>query len=590
MKNKDTFSNLGYLLKQIWETDKSLYLVQFIVVLVTVTSRILYIWFPKWIIDSLSEHIYRNAIILVIVLCVSTLLLNSILNLLETVSNIRQERLKLDLNEKLARKSFSLSYEKFEEHKTREQYEFAVRCVKEDTIKTIFQNVMSIAEAIITVVGLLYITAYIPWFLWILLFVGSFVQCVCSIIRMKYNFKSYQSQNEVEMGMLYARDRMTWKSFAKEVRLFSMYQFVTNTARYYINELAEIQKERAKNNFKTLWWSFLIANIQIVVIYIFIAYQCYMKVVSIGEFTMILSAMLLFIAMINQIGNTLIGIGEQGQYIEGMRRFLEKDEMNRTKKFDEKEILNISFADVSFSYPGSDFYALKNLNLNLKMGKKYGIVGLNGSGKTTFISLLMGLYHSYTGDIRINDVSIKDIPTQELQAYFAPVMQNFGTYSYTIHENISFSEKTDIQKAEALLNKVGMSYKVQSLQNGIDTYITEEYNHTGTDLSGGEKQKIAMVRALYKDAPVFVLDEPTAALSPRSEYEFYKIFNTLMNNKTVFYISHRLASCRICDEIIVFNEGEIVEVGSHETLISKNGLYAHLFKVQAEQFEVINNE
>lgn len=587
---KDTFNDLKYLLKQIWETDKDLYFIQFIVIALTVASRILYVWFPKWIIDSLSEHIYRKAIILVVILCVCILLVNSLLNLLETVSNIRQERLKLNLNEKLARKSFSLSYEKFEEHKTREQYEFAVRCVKEDTIKTIFQNTMSIVEAIITVFGLLYITSYIPWFLWILLFIGSFMQCVCSIIRMKYNFKSYQSQNEVEMGMLYARDRMTWKSFAKEIRLFDMYQFVTNTAKYYINKLAEIQKERAKNNFKTLWWSFLIANLQIVLIHLFIAYQCYMKVISIGEFSMILSAMLLFISMINQVGNILVGIGEQGQYIEGMRVFLEKDEMDRTKKLDEKEILNISFSNVSFSYPGSDFYAVRNLNLELQMGKKYGIVGLNGSGKTTFISLLMGLYHSYTGDIRINGVSIKDIPTQELQAYFSPVMQNFGTYSYTIHENISFSEEIDIQKAEELLNKVGMLYKVQSLQNGMNTYITEEYNHTGTDLSGGEKQKIAMARALYKDAPVFVLDEPTAALSPRSEYEFYKTFNALMTNKTVFYISHRLASCRICDEIIVFNEGEIVEVGSHEALISKNGVYASLFKVQAEQFEVRNNE
>ena len=590
MNKKGLFNNLNYLLNQIWQLNKGLFVVQFMVVILTVTSRMLYICFPKWLIDSLSKQAYRQAVALVIILCICTLVVKSLLDLLETVSNIQLEKLKLELNEELARKIFSLSYEKFEDHQTRTQYEFAVRCVKEDHVKIIFQNTMSLVEGIITLVGVVYITVYIPWYLWLVLLIGSILQCVCSSIRMKYNFESYQSQNEVEMGMLYARDRMTWKSFAKEVRLFGMYDFVTHTAKYYMNKLADIQKERAKNNFRTLWWSFLIAHLQSLLIYLFVAYQCYMEALSIGEFSMVLSAMLLFIGTINQVGNVLVGIGEKGQYIEAVRTFLEEHEMNRKKELANEVLVQISFSNVSFAYPGSNFYAVKNLNLELQMGKKYGIVGLNGSGKTTFVSLLMGLYHTYTGEIRMNGVSIKDIPTQVVQAYFSPVMQNFGTYAYTIHENISLSEEIDVEKIERLLNQVGMLDKVRSLPKGLNTYMTEEYNDEGTDLSGGEKQKIAMVRALYKDAPIFVLDEPTAALSPRSEYEFYKTFNALMSNKTVFYISHRLASCRMCDEIIVFNEGEIVEVGSHEVLMRKNGMYASLFNVQAEQFEVRNDE
>lgn len=211
------------------------------------------------------------------------------------------------------------------------------------------------------------------------------------------------------------------------------------------------------------------------------------------------------------------------------------------------------------------------------MGKKYGIVGLNGSGKTTFVSLLMGLYHTYTGEIRMNGVSIKDIPTQVVQAYFSPVMQNFGTYAYTIHENISLSEEIDVEKIERLLNQVGMLDKVRSLPKGLNTYITEEYNDEGTDLSGGEKQKIAIARAFYKKDPFNILDEPTSALDPLAERGIFDLFDKFVEDRVGIYISHRMPSIKMADEIFVLDKGKIVEHGTMEDLLRNKGLFFEFY-------------
>jgi ATP-binding cassette subfamily B protein len=244
----------------------------------------------------------------------------------------------------------------------------------------------------------------------------------------------------------------------------------------------------------------------------------------------------------------------------------------------------IEFHTVSFKYPGNDEYSLKNFSLKLNIGQKLAIVGMNGSGKTTMIKLLCRLYDPTEGEITLNGIDIKKYNYEEYINIFSVVFQDFKLYSFRLAENIACSTTIDKGLAEQMLHKVGIGERYKKMEEGLDTYLYNDYDK-GVEISGGEAQKIALTRALYKNAPFILLDEPTAALDPISEFEIYSKFNELVGDKTAIYISHRLSSCRFCDDIAVFHQGELIQRGNHNALISdQNGRYYELWNAQAQYY------
>jgi len=245
----------------------------------------------------------------------------------------------------------------------------------------------------------------------------------------------------------------------------------------------------------------------------------------------------------------------------------------------------VEFRNVSFKYPGSSMYVLRNVNLNFKIGEKLAIVGMNGSGKTTFIKLLCRLYDPTEGEILLNGVNIKKYDYDEYMSIFSVVFQDFSLFAFTLGQNVAASQYYEEKKVQECLQKAGFGERLKTLPHGVNTYLYKEYNKDGIEISGGEAQKIALARALYKDAPFIVLDEPTAALDPVSEYEVYSKFNEIAGDKTAIYISHRLASCRFCDKIAVFHEGMIIQQGTHEELLAEDGgKYYELWNAQAQYY------
>jgi ATP-binding cassette subfamily B protein/ATP-binding cassette subfamily C protein len=244
----------------------------------------------------------------------------------------------------------------------------------------------------------------------------------------------------------------------------------------------------------------------------------------------------------------------------------------------------IEFKNVSFKYAGQNHYALKNVSITIKSGEKLSIVGENGAGKTTFVKLLTRLYDPTEGVILLNGVNIRDIDYEQYQSIMSAVFQDFKLFSFTLKENVALgaAETAYDKEIEDCLIRSGFADKLNRLDNGIYANIYKNFEPDGFEPSGGEGQKIALARALYKDAPVVILDEPTAALDPRAEYEIYQNFNNLVKGKTAVYISHRLSSSRFCDNIAVFKFGEIIEYGSHDELMSESGVYAELFNMQAQ--------
>ncbi len=254
-------------------------------------------------------------------------------------------------------------------------------------------------------------------------------------------------------------------------------------------------------------------------------------------------------------------------------------EKRSDKKYD------IEFRDVSFRYAGSDTYALKHVNLTFKVGERLAVVGMNGSGKTTFIKLMCRLYDPTEGEIYMNDFNVRKYDYRQYLDLFSVVFQDYSLLALPLGNNVSSAATWNEERAERCLREVGFGERYDEMPKGLETPIYKNFDDDGVNVSGGEAQKIALARALYKDAPFIILDEPTAALDPIAESEIYAKFDEIVGDKTAIYISHRLSSCRFCDKIAVFDKGEIVQIGSHEELLAdKDGKYYELWMAQAQYY------
>ena len=253
------------------------------------------------------------------------------------------------------------------------------------------------------------------------------------------------------------------------------------------------------------------------------------------------------------------------------------------KRSDKK--YEIEFRNVSFKYAGSENYALKNVNLTFNVGERLAVVGMNGSGKTTFIKLMCRLYDPTEGEIYMNDFNVRKYDYRQYLDLFSVVFQDYSLLALPLGNNVSSAATWDGEKAERCLREVGFGERYDNMPKGLETPIYKNFDDEGVNVSGGEAQKIALARALYKNAPFIILDEPTAALDPIAEAEIYSKFDEIVGDKTAIYISHRLSSCRFCDKIAVFDNGEIVQVGSHEELLAdENGKYYGLWTAQAQYY------
>lgn len=255
-----------------------------------------------------------------------------------------------------------------------------------------------------------------------------------------------------------------------------------------------------------------------------------------------------------------------------------------TEKRSDKQY-EVEFKDVSFKYPGSDLWALRHVNMKFKVGNRLAVVGENGSGKTTFIKLLCRLYDPQEGEILLNGIDIRKYNYQDYKDIFSVVFQDFQLVSQPLGANVASGMEYDKEKVTQCLIDAGFGERLNSLPQGLDTCLYKDFGEEGIDVSGGEAQKIAIARALYKDAAFIILDEPTAALDPIAEAEIYSKFNDIVGDKTAVYISHRLSSCRFCDDILVFDQGNVIEHGTHEELVADtNSKYFKLWNAQAQYY------
>ena len=319
--------------------------------------------------------------------------------------------------------------------------------------------------------------------------------------------------------------------------------------------------------------------------YFYVALLAIRKVIGVGTFTQLVAAESGLDGAIRGMVQSITELIKRCNYAYEYVVFMDYPEaLAKGNRPIEKKQHEIEFRHVSFAYPKTDRKVLDDVSIKIAPGEHLSIVGLNGAGKTTFIKLLCRLYDPTEGEILMDGVDIREYDYAQYMQQFAPVFQDFRLFAFSVKENIAFTDKD--ADVEALTDRVGLHDFVAGLGKGTDTNIFKFFDEEGVEPSGGEQQKIAIARALYKDAPVVILDEPTAALDPIAEYEIYRQFHSLVGGKSAFYISHRLSSCQFCDRIAVFSDGHIAEYGTHAQLQGiEGGIYAQMFEAQAKYYK-----
>ncbi|MCI8464078.1 MAG: ABC transporter ATP-binding protein [Lachnospiraceae bacterium] len=374
--------------------------------------------------------------------------------------------------------------------------------------------------------------------------------------------------------------------FGKDIRLYDARRMLVEKWKKYTEESIGAWKWRADKGYPYNLALDGAGLVRSLITYFYAGYLVIREAFSIGIFTQMISAAGGLDATLGGLVWNVQELMKRCNYAYEYVLFMEYPEaMPKGTAHVKPGEHRIEFRNVTFAYPGTDKKVLDGVNITVEPGEHLSIVGLNGAGKTTFIKLLCRLYDPTEGEILVDGRNIMEYDYKEYVGQFAPVFQDFKIFGFSIGENIVFDNMDQVRLKE-ILKLTGLDGMTQKLPKGVDTPVFKMFEEDGIEPSGGEQQKMAIARALYKNASVIILDEPTAALDPMAEYEIYKQFHSLVGDKTAFYISHRLSSCRFCDKIAVFSEGGIAEYGSHEELVNiSGGIYAKMFEAQAQYYK-----
>lgn len=522
-------------------------------------------------------------IILVVIRCVTS---NS--------SWWRYIKIRMALIRERIEKVLSINYEYLESPEVLDIHQRATRATdgNNNGLEGMMQLMQRIATYACTVIVSFIAVTVLDWRLILVLFISG----ILNFIAYKFVIKFEKSRVWDALAPYWRRinyiNRRTQDfDCAKDIRLFDLNDFLLGKLRG-----VHAYKESKTDFHENCWtiYSFFTQILYIICqfcIYGALIYAVIGKEMTIANFSMYLGFAMAFsnslVRMLQLFGDYVKCSLEVDDFRSFMRISNTKDDETDLIPVPQCDSYEIQFHDVSYIYLEAEKPALSHLNLTIKPGEKLAVVGLNGAGKTTMIKLLLRLYDPTEGYITLNGIDLRKFDRNEYYKLFSPVFQDLEVFAFPLSQNVSMKElvDTDKQQVISVMKEAGLGVKLDSLPKGVDTELLKIVDDEGIDLSGGERQKLALARALYKNAPIVVLDEPTSALDALAEKELYEKFANMIGKKSSVYISHRLASTRFCDSIAMFMDGKMVEYGTHDQLIQKNGEYAHMFDVQSQYYK-----
>ena len=581
------FKGIKFFIKYGWKYDKYYILWRVLYQIVNSLIPIVATLMPKCIIDELmGERNVQRLILYVGILAGYTLIATMLSNYFSWDGFSRRCRVSAEFDSDLHRLLAEADYERLEDPEFLDMQEKAKKFLYCDWhgFGYLLDCAMNIVGQLFTLIGISVIIVTLDWKIIIV-----FALCVIFGARVEGNAKKKAMNLSQEIvadqrGWVYYAGLFDDFNYGKELRLNGLGQWLLAREREYFVRV-NVNLKRQNDHFINAGnWGAFFSFVQQVVAYGYLIAKAVKGNISIGSFTMYAGAITSFSIAFKSVLTSLMEISAYDMYYDNLDTYLSVPRKLRegTGKQISAGSHTIEFRNVSFRYPGNEKYALENINVIIQSGQKLSIVGENGAGKTTFVKLLTRLYEPTSGEILLDGTNIRDIDYEAYMELFSTVFQDYKLFSFSLKENVALALPLDEEKVKRILEYVGLRDKLAKLPQGINTAVYKHFDENGFEPSGGEGQKIALARALYKDAAIVILDEPTAALDPRAEYEIYQQFNDMVKGKTAVYISHRLSSTKFCDVIAVFDGGKIVEYGSHAELMDKGGVYNELFQMQAQ--------
>lgn len=582
-------SNMIFLIHRSWNLARSKYFVMIIQAVINTAQPFALLIMPKYILDELAGQRRPEVTMKYIALYAGVIVFFNLVSLLlNRYGSLKTIKTTHQIEMHNQKKWLYMDYGNLENGQVQE---LAGRCVgkvdpqsfAEGTVLGFFTNLFQLA-------GYTYIIASLhPLVIaFILAVIGINTLITRKLNKIGYEYDPLITKFSRRYSYIYGT--MVSFSVGKEVRINGASKWLRKK---FDKETDEYMKSLRANENKKLPYDILtmvVGLVQTVVIYGYCAYLAISGGITVGSFSVFLGAVTAFTGSFTGFIGRFSGLALLSKYVDDYKEFLTYTKHNGAERetvcgSDPTEgKFDIEFQNVSFMYPNTDRYVLRNVNIKIRSGERLSVVGYNGAGKSTFIKLICRLYEPTEGKILIGGVDISTIDLADYREMLSVVFQDFQLFWLTIRDNIVMDREYDKVRLDDAIEKSGLGERIALLENGVETELWRLFDESGVEFSGGEGQKVACARAYYKDAPVVILDEPTASLDPIAETRLYERFNNIIGNKTSIYISHRLASVKFCDSIAVFADGELVERGTHRELMDANGIYAEMFRKQAHYY------
>ena len=591
MKKNYTFGQLKFALKQVWEADKLLLVFS---IFKNSIEQIFYVFFfvylTKFIFNCIERNIsYKKLFIFLIVACSLHVCVHFICGWYEAYRKVKTPEVYRYIFHKVMDLSDSLELKDFESPDFYDRYTRALdRCV-DSAIDLAIKTGVYFGNVVSTIASLVIVVTVDPVFL-VFMIVPMIVSLYFGNKNGKCNYDRESAITRDKRVADYVKRVYYEKKYAAEVRLFDINSIMFDKQVEAVDNMEKISLKYRK---KSAFYSFLMKSsysiLAGIVAYLYVVFKVKLGNVSdVSSYVAMITAMSFSTNQLKQAVENRIFLSNESKLFRNLEEFLKKNTQKEKGKIKIEEIESIELNNVSFIYPGAKKETIKNVTFKWNKGEKLAIVGYNGAGKTTLIKLIMGLYPPTDGKILVNGIDLAEVDEDSYRERFGTVFQDLQVFAMPLIENVLMRRpagEEDYKKAEKALINAQFDVNHKGLINGLDTVVSREFDESGFVPSGGQAQKIAIARVFAAEPDMVILDEPSSALDPLAEYNMYNNMMKLSEGRGVIFISHRLSSARMADEIYLMKDGEVVESGTHEELIANQSFYHEMFTLQAENYQ-----
>ena len=589
------FSCLKWMGKLLWKWEKTIAVSAVLVVPIAVALYWLNTYTPSIVLERLqTSDTFAIVIYTILALLLSTLGFRMIKNYIDIKRQLSSDYLSLRLYHILSESFLSKDYYLHFDEEYQEKSKRANNACwnKGNTFPTELGN---LAVNIICFVLFGYVISLLsPWVL-LLLLIGCLINFFTQRWKQNYDYRHQEEMDLVGCKLNYTMFDAPARQHAKDLRLYGFSDFISKTFDLLLKEYLSVFRKFQNSSSTVEIVSYIVSAVRDGLAYAFLIFRAVNGELGPAEFVLYFSAISQMSGFIGGILGGVSSIREGALQLSDFREYLDIQGGFNHGKGVEKPVgrpLSIEFKNVSYKYPKGEKNVIDNVSFKIEAGEKIALVGLNGAGKTTLTMLMGGLVLPNDGDVLIDGHGLLEYNRDDLISLFSVVPQNYTILPLSIAENIALEEKEriDYDKLNKVIEIAGLTSKIASLSSGVNTPLSKEFDLDAVDFSGGEMQRLLLARAVYRGAPILILDEPTAALDPIAEDEIYKKYNDIAKDTTSIFISHRLASTRFCDRIFLLDNNKLAEVGTHDELIKLGGKYKELFDVQSQYYKEGENE